>query len=245
MRTLIFTAALAVSALIASTASADVRLTINNGRVTLSAQNATVGQILAEWARVGRTKIVNAERIAGGPLTLELANVPEREALQVLLRSVSGYVAAPRAETIANASQFDRILVMPTSSPARPPAPGPAGPTFQQPQFTPPPFQMPQFQTPQFPPAAARVDDDDDGDQPAPSVPPNGIPQIPRGPVFNTFPPPRIATPQAPTGPAASPTPTAPAGVSTPGMVVPVPQQPGQVGVPNIPNRLPDGRIIN
>src|SRR5262249_61677242 len=109
-----------------STAVADVRLTLNSGRVTVVAKDATVRQILAEWARVGQTKIVNAERIPGGPVTLELADVPEGEALQVLLRSVSGYVAAPRPETIANASQFDRIMVMPTSSPARPPAPGPA-----------------------------------------------------------------------------------------------------------------------
>jgi hypothetical protein len=245
MRTLIFTAAL-VTSLSAAPAFADVQLSINAGRVTISAKNATVAQILAEWARVGQTKIVNAERIPGGPITLELANVSEREALQVLLRSVSGYVAAPRAESVANASQFDRIMVMPTSSPARPAAPGPAAavPIFQQPQFTVPP---------------PRVDDDDDADPPVPPngvVPPNGIPQIPRGPVFNTFPAPRIATPQAPPAPTAYQTPSAPVGVSTPGMAVPVPQQPGQPGVapppgfpnvgvpgiavPNVPNRDDD-----
>src|SRR4051812_47710100 len=142
MRTAFATAALAASILIAAPASADVRLTINGGRVTLSATNATVAQILAEWGRVGRTKIVNAERIAGAPITIELSNVTEREALQVLLRSVSGYVAAPRADVIANASQYDRILVMPTSSPARPAAAAPAMPTFQQPQFTPPPPRL-------------------------------------------------------------------------------------------------------
>jgi hypothetical protein len=230
MRTVI--AAVFVAALTAVPASADVRLTISGGRVTLSATNATVAQILAEWARVGRTKVVNAERIGGAPITIELTNVSEREALQVLLRSVSGYVAAPRAEAVANASQFDRILVMPTSSPARPATPaaaGPAMPTFQQPQFTPPP---------------PRVDDDDDNDQPAPPVPPNGVPQMPRGPVFNTFPQPRIATPQqAPPAPAAAPATTAPVGVSTPGMVVPVPPQQGQPNVPGMPvapQRTPD-----
>ena len=73
-----------------SVASADVRLTIQDGRVTLIAKDATVRQILTEWARVGQTKIVNVERIAGGPLTLELRDVPERQALRVLLRSVGG-----------------------------------------------------------------------------------------------------------------------------------------------------------
>ena len=79
-----------------STALADVQLTIRDGRVSLVAKDATVRQILTEWARVGQTKIVNVERIPGGPITLELKDVPEQEALEVLLRSVSGYMAAPR-----------------------------------------------------------------------------------------------------------------------------------------------------
>ena len=43
-----------------------------------------------------RPKVVNVERIPGGPLTLELSDMPEAQALDVLLRSVSGYMAAPR-----------------------------------------------------------------------------------------------------------------------------------------------------
>src|SRR2546430_12461167 len=108
----IFTLAFAVAA--SSTASADVRLTIQNGRVSLAAKDATLRQILAEWARVGQTKIVNAERVPGGPVTLQLTNVPEQQALDTLLRSLAGYVAAPRPTTAANLSVFDRIVVMPT-----------------------------------------------------------------------------------------------------------------------------------
>src|SRR5947208_12216954 len=109
------TAFLGIAALFCavSTASADVNLTMQNGRVSLVAKDATVRQILTEWARVGQTKIVNVERIPGGPITLELKDVPEQEALEVLLRSVSGYMAAPRATVVANASAFDRIIVMP------------------------------------------------------------------------------------------------------------------------------------
>src|SRR2546421_12231808 len=120
------TKALAGSALcmllVASTASAEVQLSIHDGRVTLVATNVTVRQILTEWARVGQTKIVNVERIPGGPITLELRNVSEQEALDVLLRSVSGYMTAPRAAVVANASAFDRIIVMPTSVAPRAPA---------------------------------------------------------------------------------------------------------------------------
>jgi hypothetical protein len=49
--------------LAASTASAgELTLSIRDGRVTLVARDVPLRQILAEWARVGRTRIVNADR---------------------------------------------------------------------------------------------------------------------------------------------------------------------------------------
>jgi hypothetical protein len=227
----------------ATTASADVQLTMQNGHVSIVAKDATVRQILTEWARVGHTKIVNVERIPGGPVTLELNNVAEAQALDILLRAVSGYIAAPRPAhaVAANLSQFDRIIVMPTLASARPPASGAPPPVFQP---------TPQFNQP--PPVA---DDDADDEQPAPNVPmpPN------RGPVFNTFPQQQQQQPQAmpinpqtgqpinqPQSPATYPTqPSAPfGGVAVPGMVAPAPpQQPGQVqpGMPAAPVRRPGG----
>jgi len=110
-------AVVAASLLVATTASAEVQLTIQNGRVSLKAKDATLRQIMQEWARVGQTKVLNAERLPGGPMTLELNNVTEKEALDTLLRTVSGYVAALREVTVAgNASVFDRILVMPAAA---------------------------------------------------------------------------------------------------------------------------------
>ena len=94
-------ACLAASLLLASTASAEVQLSIQNGRVSLKAKDATLRQIMQEWARVGQTKVVNVERIPGGPINLELIDVPEAEALDVLLRTVSGYIAAPRLTAAA------------------------------------------------------------------------------------------------------------------------------------------------
>ena len=41
-------------------------------------------------------RIVNGERVAGPAVTLELQDVSERQALDVLLRGVSGYIVAPR-----------------------------------------------------------------------------------------------------------------------------------------------------
>jgi hypothetical protein len=167
--------------LAASTASAEVQLSIRNGRVTLLATNATVRQILTEWARIGQTKIVNVERIPGGPLTLQLTNVPEQEALDILLRAVTGYMAVPRPVAVANLSQYDRILVMPTAAVARVPVAAAPTPVAQQ---RPPVFQPP-------------PDADDD----QPSVPPQ-----PRGPLFPTF---QLTQPVNPQQGAASATPGA------------------------------------
>src|SRR5438876_488039 len=164
-----------------STAFADVQLIIRNGQVSLVAKDATVRQILAEWARVGQTKIVNAERIPGGPLTLELTNVAEPQALDILLRAVSGYLAAPRPAAVANASVYDRIVVMPTTVAPSAPATAAAGPG--------PAFGQP---SPAGPPRP--VFDDSDDDRPFPGVPTPG-----RAPVF-AIPPPPVTGAQNPAG---------------------------------------------
>jgi hypothetical protein len=220
--------------LTASAASADVQVLLNNGRVSIVAKDATVRQILSEWARVGQTRIVNVDRIPGGPLTLELRDVPEGQALDVLLKSVSGYMAAPRQTTVANLSVFDRIMVMPTAAAPKPAASAQAAPAFQQPQF-------------QQPVAAPR---DDDADDPPANV---QVPNQPRGPVFNAFPPPQIGGPNqavgTPGNPVAQPAapvtfggaPSAPAGggVSVPGMMTQPPPQQVQPGMSTIPPGTP------
>ena len=70
-----------------SLASAQIQVAMANGRVTVIAKDATVQQILAEWARVGGITIVNLERVSGGTMTLELEEVSENDALDVLMRS--------------------------------------------------------------------------------------------------------------------------------------------------------------
>ncbi len=92
----------------------DVKLQIRNGRITLQAQDATVREILAEWGRVGNVQIVNAEKVMGTPVTLELQDVPEAQALNIVLRSVSGYMAAAKAQPTVTASIYDRVVIMAT-----------------------------------------------------------------------------------------------------------------------------------
>ena len=88
----------------------------NNGTVTLQARNAPLRTILQEWARSGGTTIINADRVSAAPMTIELTNVPERDALATILRSTSGYVVGARAVAATGASSYDRIMVLPQSS---------------------------------------------------------------------------------------------------------------------------------
>jgi hypothetical protein len=113
--------------------AAGLKLSMQAGLVSLDAQDVTVRQILAEWARIGQTRIINAERVTGGPVTLKFDDIPEKQALDIVLRSVPGYMALPRAMQVADASLYDRILIMATTTAvaaARPQSPA-AGFTAQ------------------------------------------------------------------------------------------------------------------
>jgi hypothetical protein len=92
-----------------------VKLDFHDGLVSLSADNAPVRTILAEWARQTGTTIVNGDRVAGAPVTLRIENATERQALDTLLRGVAGYMLAPRRAGTTGTSSFDRIVILPTS----------------------------------------------------------------------------------------------------------------------------------
>lgn len=119
----------------ASSASAQVlSLEFHDGRVKLIAENVPVSRILGEWARLGGTKIVNGERVPGAPVSLELVDIPERQALETILRGAAGYMVLARDTAApAGASAFDKILVLPTTAraPAAAALPQPPPPQFQ------------------------------------------------------------------------------------------------------------------
>src|SRR6058998_1311916 len=129
---------------VGSTVLADVQLSIRDGRISIVARDATVSQILAEWAAVGQIQIVNGEKIPRDPITIELENVSEEQALDVVLRTASGYIAAPRAIAVPNASRFDRIVVVPPSVVPTPPPPAAYA-------SAPPASQTPASQAPEYP----------------------------------------------------------------------------------------------
>lgn len=238
---------LALAVLVAAPAGAQaLKLAFDQGRVSIDATSVPVRTILNEWAKLGGTKVVGAERISGAPLTLKLVDVPEPQALDIILRSVAGYMAAPRG-AVAGASMYDRILVLATSSVAapavaRPNAPAGTTPTAGTQRFVPPrPVR-------QQPAEEADEDEEEDPNPPNPPVftfPQPGQPGFGQPPgIFNgtgqpgTGPPiitvnPATGAPQSITiNPAPAPTtPFGTPGTTMPGVIQPVPQ-PGQPAQP-------------
>jgi hypothetical protein len=220
-------------------AAGELKLTMANGRVTLIAQDVPLRQILDEWARVGRTTIVNGDKLTGPPITLQLIDRPEREVLDLVLRSASGYIAAQRQVSLAGASQFDRVMILPVSR-------GPVG------VVSAPPAQFGRAPNAQPMPMQMPVTDDDEPVEPPQIAPPGMGPQSVPGPAPfpgqpgqqpppNTAPRPGIL----PAPPPGQPNPYAAPG--TPGGPVPPPfVRPGGPGGPGndpdgAPGQDPDG----
>jgi hypothetical protein len=215
MQKLLICAIVTASVVTASTATAgELKLSIANGRATLIASDVPVRQILAEWARLGETTIVNGERVLGPNLTLQLVDRPEREVLDAVLRTVAGYVAAPRNAAAANLSVYDRILILPTS---QAPAYNPAA--VSTPTFTPPPRPVP-------------MPDDDPVEQP--NVMPPGA----------NMPPGMVPQPYQPQQPATQSAPGMPQTVPRPGMLPPPPGSgTPNIYNPNAPGARPPGTL--
>ena len=151
------TAIAALALLLGSAISASaqaVTLQFENGRVTLNAQNAQLRTILDEWSRLGGTRFVNADRVGGGPVSLELTAVPERQALEILLRSVAGYVVTQRDQS-TGLSRLGGVIILPTSNAVRNPAPVTFGAATAQQQR--PVLDDRDDQDPNFPQAGARL----------------------------------------------------------------------------------------
>ena len=190
-----------------------VTLEFTDGRVKLVTQNAPISQILSEWSRRGHTTIVNGERVPGPPATLELVDVPEQVALDIILRTASGYLVAERETPTPGASAIDRIYILPTSRVTNTTStlPTPAAQAAAQPLPSP------------------VINDDDDAPPPPPGqrVPPVTLPPGVRGPQPQAQEPNRLPPDEAEV--VRPVTPSNPFGVapgsSQPGVITPVPNR--------------------
>ena len=246
--------AVALSLAVAAPAFAQkLSIEFREGRVTVDATSVPVRTILTEWSKVGGTKVIGAERVAGAPLTIKLIDVPESQALEVILRSVAGYMAAPRSAN-TGVSMYDRIMVLATSS-TPPPAPAATRPTPNTGMSG-----TQRFVPPRREPEPAEQDPDDDDPNP-PNPPPvftfpqpgqNGVAlqpgQFPQPGQFNngqfqgtvngqpvivnpapgTQPQTFTINPAPPATPAYQP--ATPVGLPVPGMIAPVQPVPGAPG---------------
>jgi len=240
-RALLLTAALSLSAAWPAAAQNNLKVDFHDGRVSVEATSVPVRTILTEWGKVGGTKILGAERISGAPITVKLINVTEAQALETILRSVAGYMAAPRNAGVG-ASRYDRILVMATS--AVPPA------AASNPRPGPQPSNAFNGTQRFIPPRRVEPDEQPEQDEPDenPPNPPvftfpqpgqNGFVNQP-GQFQNAPPPVNVGTqPFNPATAAPAPAPTGPIGVSQPGMMVnpPAPQTPTTPGMIRPPGR--------
>lgn len=210
----------------AAYAQADgLQLSIKDGRVTLVADNVQVRTILEEWARIGDTRIVNAEKLVGPPVTLRLENVAERDALDTVLRSAAGYLVAPRPPGVPGTSVFDRVLILASSR-----APVSTGRSANMPPtFSPPPMS---------PPIPTEDDQSESDDTTAPET--SSPPMLPYpGPFPGSGAQPPPGQPQQPlTSPKPGFLPAPQPGANPPALPLP----PGYPGSPTpVPPRKPGG----
>ena len=229
---------LSIVAIVSAQVHADtVQLSVRDGRLSLVAVNATPAQILQAWSRAGDVLIVNADQMPSAPVSITLDNVPEEQALDTLLRPVSGYLARRRSDPVESGSIFDRIVILASSQAARQPAAASPSNAFPTPPSSPRPGSQrsltnPQVQPqgiPQGPgvsrlvgPDGQPVEDDQAGAPPQPFNPGDAPDTRPR-PVPAPVPVPVQPQPQTPQTQQPGST-SAPAGAPRPGMVVPGPQ---------------------
>jgi hypothetical protein len=133
-------------------AQSQLSLTIVNGKVTLVAQDVSLRAILDEWTRVTGMTIVNGDRLDLTPVTLRLTDVAEPAAVATLLRDVSGYMVALRADGTAidrifiaqtAPSRTDRLATVTSDTTSAAPMPAFTGSTFSDPTFSEPTFGAP------------------------------------------------------------------------------------------------------
>ena len=97
---------------------------VAGGRVTLTATEVPLGDVLAEWSRAGNTRFEGVGELGAAPVTLRLEAVTEREALRLLLRPAAGFLAAPRRRSGSGASIYALVKIR---AARRAPPPAPAG----------------------------------------------------------------------------------------------------------------------
>ena len=99
-------------------AAQKLALRIDQGLVTLDADNVTVEDVLARWIKTtGLNVISRSGQGSDIPVSLHVRGLPERDALKLVLRDLSGYIMGERVEDGTGAIRIDRLVILTESAP--------------------------------------------------------------------------------------------------------------------------------
>jgi hypothetical protein len=88
-----------------------IKIAFGDGRVSLYTEGAPASEVLAEWARYGKTEVIGAELVERNIVTVMLDEVSEGEALEAILgRGTIAYLTVPRSSE-PGLSGFARLLI--------------------------------------------------------------------------------------------------------------------------------------
>ena len=93
-----------------------LKISFDNGKVTVIASNVTAREIMAEWARVCGCYVQGADKLTSGVLMpLQFENEPEATVLASLLRSAGGYALKPKPLDSKSPSMYGSISIFAVS----------------------------------------------------------------------------------------------------------------------------------
>src|SRR6187402_1384165 len=99
------------------TAAQKLSLHIDGGLVTLEADNVTVDEVLARWVDTTGLNLISKSGLGSDiPVSLHLEAVPERQALAMVLRDLSGYIMGERRDPLTGIVTIDRLMILPQSA---------------------------------------------------------------------------------------------------------------------------------
>jgi hypothetical protein len=115
---LVLSAVLVLAPALAGEAAAQkLSLRIEQGLVTLDAEDVSVEEVLARWMRTTGLSVISK----GGEgsdlrVSLRLEGVTEREALTAVLRDLSGYIIGERRDPATGIVTVDRLMILSLSA---------------------------------------------------------------------------------------------------------------------------------
>jgi hypothetical protein len=102
----------------AQSALPPVQLTLSGGRISLSASDARVADVVTRWAQEGHAQLAGVEYLGARRITIRLSSTSEADALKAIVGSPNWYTTVARDTPAASESTFERITILPAAAAA-------------------------------------------------------------------------------------------------------------------------------